>query len=282
MKKFAALSALLMAAFGVNASQIFVAKPSELGLNVFAITSAEGYHNQPLVTAQGVYFTGEVQQAESTQMDLFFYDFASGRSENLTQSPVSEYSPTLYPYDSGLSAIVVEPDGKQRLWFYPFDKTQSAKRLYEHLEPVGYHAWGANKDMILFMLGEPHYLLHGPVTGYQPQKRAEHIGRSLAYNAASQRFSFTYQDEQQQQWFATLDDATRTVNKHFVLANTVQDYTWLNANEVAYAIAGRIYRRNLNAVQKVSQWYDFSAYCQQISRLSVSGETLAFVCEQGI
>ncbi|CCQ11122.1 hypothetical protein PALB_19960 [Pseudoalteromonas luteoviolacea B = ATCC 29581] len=275
--KITSLLALCLA-MSTQASQIFLATDSHGALTVSPITKNEGYHNQPLITDQGVYYTAEVKEQTGSQMDVFFYDFKTKSSKNLTNSSVSEYSPTIYPYDKGLSAVVVEADGTQRLWFYPFDKSRKPERLFDDLKPVGYHAWGTKQDMILFMLGEPHYLFYGDVTGKSPQKMAEAIGRSLSYNATIEQFSFTYSHEEQH-WFATLD-ANKDVQRRFVLPDQVQDYTWVDAQHIAYAIGSKVYQHNVEDPQKVAQWHDFSAQCLQISRLNYHNQQLAFVCER--
>jgi hypothetical protein len=277
-KSVVALLSLSFAASSV-ASQLFVAEQQQDKFVVQAITGTEGYNNQPLVTEQGIYFTSDAASTEPKQTDLYFYDFASKQTRNLTNSPVSEFSPTLYPYGEGLSTVVVEPDGTQRLWFYPFDSSKSPTRLYDDLKPVGYHAWGANQDLILFMLGEPHYLLYSDIAGKQTKEVVKDIGRSIAYNQAAHVFSFTY-NEGGQLWFATQNERTKAVSKHFALPKSVQDYTWVTESEVAYAVGGLVYKRKILNNEEPVLANDFSNYCAQISRLSYNKNKLAFVCEQ--
>ncbi|NOU52643.1 hypothetical protein HG263_19240 [Pseudoalteromonas sp. JBTF-M23] len=261
-------------------SQILLASEVADSIKVVSLTSSDSYHNQPLVTEKGVYFTQEVLDGEQAQTDLFFYDFASKQSRNLTNTPVSEFSPTLYPHGEGLSSVVVEPDGKQKLWFYPFDTKQSATRIFEHIEPVGYHAWGAKDDLVMFILGEPHTLQYTDTAGHLPSKVAKDIGRTLAFNDKKQIYSFTY-NKNGQHWFASFSAKTQQVKDHFVMPAGVQDYTWLDDTQVAYAIGNRIYTRNFESPKAVSQWHNLSQYCDtHISRLSYHNGRLAFVCDK--
>ncbi|TMP83622.1 hypothetical protein CWB73_02035 [Pseudoalteromonas phenolica] len=261
-------------------SQIYLATELENGIKVKPITGAKGYHNQPLVTEDGIYFTQSVGDGDKSQMDLFFYDFNQASAENLTNSPVSEYSPTLYPHEAGLSSIVVEADGKQKLWFYPFDKSQTPKRIFDHIEPVGYHAWGKTEDLVMFILGEPHTLQYTDLTGHLPKVVAGDIGRSLAYNEKRELYSFTYQEDKQH-WFATFSPKTQQVKQHFVMPQQVRDYTWIDSDTVAYAINNRIYTRNIEQPKQVSQWHNFTSYCDsQITRLSYKQGKMAFVCQK--
>ncbi|CAH9059231.1 hypothetical protein PSECIP111951_02032 [Pseudoalteromonas holothuriae] len=261
-------------------SQILLASEVDDSIKVVSITSDDNYHNQPVVTKKGVYFTQGVTTKEQAQTDLFFYDFADKTSHNLTNTPVSEFSPTLYPDGDGLSSVVVEPDGKQKLWFYPFDKTQSAQRIFEHIEPVGYHAWGNKGDLVMFILGQPHTLQYADLTGHLPTKVAKDIGRTLAFNNKKQIYSFTY-DKNGQHWFASFSANTQQVSDHFVMPEGVQDYTWLNESHVAYAIGNRIYMRDFENPKAISQWHNLSPYCDtHISRLSYHQGNLAFVCDK--
>ncbi|TMP31541.1 hypothetical protein CWB99_04620 [Pseudoalteromonas rubra] len=260
-------------------SQLWLAEEQDGALSVTPISAADGYHNQPLVVDNGVYFTQQVSSEDGAQTDLFFYDFTTQVARNLTNTPVSEYSPTLYPHGDGLSAVVVEADGSQKLWYYPFSKELSPQRLFAHIAPVGYHAWGDNEQLVMFILGEPHTLQFTDLSGHLPKVVARDIGRTLAYNAARKIYSFTY-TEQGQQWFASFDAQTQVITEHFALPAQVQYYTWFDDNTVAYAIAGRIYTRHLDNPDQVTLWRNLSAYCSgTISRLSKQGGRLVFVCD---
>ncbi|MCF6435605.1 hypothetical protein [Pseudoalteromonas sp. MMG022] len=261
-------------------SQILLANEVAGSIKVTSLTSDDSYHNQPVVTENGVYYTQEVTSTQNPQTDLFFYDFASKQSRNLTNSSVSEFSPTLYPHGEGLSSVVVEPDGKQKLWFYPFDENKQPERIFDHIEPVGYHAWGKGKDLIMFILGEPHTLQYSDLTGHLPTKVAKDIGRTLAFNKAQNIYSFTHH-KNGQQWFASFSVKTQQMSDHFVMPEGVQDYTWLDDKKVAYAIGNRVYMRDFTSPKAVSQWHNLSAYCDtNISRLSYKHGKLAFVCDK--
>ncbi|MBR8843231.1 MULTISPECIES: hypothetical protein [unclassified Pseudoalteromonas] len=276
-----AFASCLPAYSAMPKSQIWLA---ELGEHFSAkpITENTAYFNQPLVTDSGVFYTGEVSADGNSQTDLFFYDFQSQNTTNLTQSPVSEYSPTLHPNGKGLTTIVVEGSGKQKLWFYPFDQATKPSRVFEHIEPVGYHAWGSNQDLIMFILGAtesaPHTLQYTDINGHLPQILAEDIGRTLSYNRARDVFAFTYQVNGLM-WFATYHRESDHIQRFFALPSQVQDYTWLDDNKVAYALDNKIYYRDLNAPKKVHLLRNLRSYCQtSISRLSFFDNKLAFVC----
>ena len=260
-------------------SQIFLAESLDAGVKVSAITANDSYHNQPLTTPEGVYFTQELGEGERRQTDIFYYEYATKLTRNITNTPTSEYSPTLYPHDKGLSAIVVEASGKQRLWFYPFDLQRDAYPIYEHIEPVGYHAWGINEQVILFIVGQPHFLQFTDLAGHLPKIIAKDIDRSLAFNASKQLYSFTY-NKNGQLWFATFSPKTQRIKSHFVFPKSVRDYIWLDDDKIAYALANRVYTRSFTSPKVISQWLNLTQYCDtQITRLSFSNDKLAFVCK---
>ncbi|KID57805.1 signal peptide protein [Pseudoalteromonas luteoviolacea] len=261
-------------------SQLWLAQEGENGFSVQPLTDTDAYHNQPLITEKGVYYTKEVLADGQSQTDLFLYRFDDKSHTNLTNTPESEYSPTIFPHQKGISTVVVEQSGEQRLWFYPEDKSQPPSRIFEHIKPVGYHAWGRNEDVILFILGEPHSLQFTNLSGHLPKVVAKDIGRSLAYNAIRDIYSFTY-SVNGQQWFATYSSATGGVKKHFRLPNRVRDYTWFDDSNLAYAIDNKIFIRNIAAPKSVKLWRNLQDYCDtDITRLSYYNGVLAFVCER--
>lgn len=279
-----ACTALLMPFIAHSAmpkSEILLAKPNtEYGLQVSRITEGNSYNNQPLLTDNGIYFTQEVNELGQSQTDLAFYSFDDQQTYNLTNSPVSEYSATLTPKGDALSAIVVEADGKQKLWQYPLNTELPPSRIFEWIEPVGYHAWGIDNDLVMFILGEPHTLQYTKVAAAKGQVVAQNIGRTLMFNASLAAFTFTY-TKNVENWLASYAPNSQMVTDLFRLPDGVQDYTFKNDNTVIYALNNRIYQRSLSAPENVSQWLDLTPYCSaQITRLSYNNEQLAFVCRK--
>ena len=75
------------------------------GMQVSRVTDDKTYNNQPFLVDTGLYYTHEVVgENGQSQTDIAFYHFASKSSVNITNTPVSEYSPTLMPNQQALSA----------------------------------------------------------------------------------------------------------------------------------------------------------------------------------
>ncbi|MFY8273688.1 hypothetical protein AAEU32_06145 [Pseudoalteromonas sp. SSDWG2] len=281
-KTLGALWALVLSPMVSAQSQIFLLHSSNTAeINVEPIGELGHYSNQPQVTTKGVYFSFELGAGEGAQKDILFYDFASKAITNITNTPLhSEYSPTLIPNDDAISSVVVEPNGAQKLWRYSLDYNEPAQRLLDNGVTVGYHAWGASDDLIIFALGEPHTAQYFSTA--QPEKLsfvAANPGRTFSYSAQLQGFTFIALE---QNWLSLYNPKTKEVTKLFRLPNKVEDYTWVDADTIAYASQNRIYTKHIGNAQPASLWHDVSTYCDgRVTRLSYlfEGQKLAFVCE---
>ncbi len=251
------------------------------GMQVSRVTDDKAYNNQPFLVDTGLYYTHEVVgENGQSQTDIAFYDFASKSSVNITNTPVSEYSPTLMPNQQALSAIVVEADGKQKLWQYPLVEESVASRIFEWIEPVGYHAWGADEDLIMFILGEPHTLQYTRVAAAKSRIIAGDIGRTLIFDKHTNSYLFSY-NKDNQHWVARFMPQTEDVSDLFRLPDSVQDFALIDKDTVAYAVNNRVHKRSLSEPEVVSQWLDLRRFCDgSISRLNYKQSKLAFVCNK--
>ena len=263
-------------------SEILLAElDTPYGMQVSRVTDDKAYNNQPFLVDTGLYYTHEVvDENGQSQTDIAFYDFTSKSSVNITNTPVSEYSPTLMPNQQALSAIVVEADGKQKLWQYPLAEESVASRVFEWIEPVGYHAWGADEDLIMFILGEPHTLQYTHVAAAKPRVIAGDIGRTLIFDKHTNSYLFSY-NKNNQHWVARFMPQTEEVSDLFRLPESVQDFALIDKDTVAYAVNNRVHKRSLTEPEVVSQWLDLRRFCEgSISRLNYKQSKLAFVCNK--
>ncbi|MDI4651431.1 MULTISPECIES: hypothetical protein [Pseudoalteromonas] len=263
-------------------SEILLAElDTPYGMQVSRVTDDKAYNNQPFLVDTGLYYTHEVvDENGQSQTDIAFYDFTSKSSVNITNTPVSEYSPTLMPNQQALSAIVVEADGKQKLWQYPLAEESVASRVFEWIEPVGYHAWGADEDLIMFILGEPHTLQYTRVAAAKPRVIAGDIGRTLIFDKHTNSYLFSY-NKNNQHWVARFAPQTEEVSDLFRLPESVQDFALIDKDTVAYAVNNRVHKRSLTEPEVVSQWLDLRRFCDgSISRLNYKQSKLAFVCNK--
>ena len=170
--------------------------------NLEAITDNPSYTNQPyFFNFSRLYYTQEIkdEKAQSTQMDIFYYDVSSKNAQNITESNESEYSPTPTPDGKGISVIRVNAEGKQELWQLNFSG-EPLQHYVPAIEPVGYQVWLNKKELLLFVLGEPHTLQKVSID--KPDAKGiiidDNIGASLFQVEGSDWFLYSRSAEQAQ------------------------------------------------------------------------------------
>lgn len=246
------------------------------------LTSRPGYDNQPHFSSdnKGLFFT----EQSNNQTDILYYDLASNQVTNITNTPqTSEYSPTPIAASNRISFIKVETDGTQRLWQQEINSgTQSL--VMSKVKPVGYHAWGRNNDLALFILGEPMTLQYSKATADNSAVIVDHhIGRAIHYNAALNVFSYTKGDNH---ILTVFNPETGNKQTYLPLPEGSQDYTWLTPNEVLSAQGSNLVRWD---IQRPEQgWQPFltlSSVCSTpITRIAVNsnGKQIAIVCDERV
>lgn len=163
-------------------TEIFLASLAASGdrLSVTApinITNSPGYDNQPSFAPDGrsIFFTSN---RGGTQTDIYRYDIGSAATRRITDTPESEYSPTVTPDRAHISVVRVEADGTQRLWQFTIDGREPAVVLRD-VKPVGYHAWADPQTLVLFVLGPPATLQVADTRTGRAEILATDIGRSI-------------------------------------------------------------------------------------------------------
>ena len=278
------LSLQTMASTDVYLADIKMNKGKTKLANIKNVSQRMGYDNQPYFApdGSGLYYTAMFQiNGEQAQTDILLYTFG-GTTKNISQTwTTSEYSPTPYQNGQRLSFIKVEEDGSQRLWSMSVvDSSQSI--LNTDIKPVGYHAWGKNQDLALFVLGEP-MTLQTVAAANQPKGQvvANNIGRSIRYNPKLDAFSFTHGDNQ----MLAIHTPTNSQNQDLVpLPNGAEYYTWFDHDTVIAAKGTKIMQLSYTLYGK--GWYEFGdvseACSTRVTRLAVNQTQtrLAFVCDE--
>jgi steroid delta-isomerase-like uncharacterized protein len=177
-------------------TDIWLARLSTTGIEQpINVTNHPGYDNQPSFTPDGKGFlftrsepTSPQASAGQAQTDIYFYDFTARSSEatRITNTPESEYSATVTPDGQGISVIRVEPgaatapgaQGIQRLWRFTRDG-QNPTVILKNVQPVGYHAWGPDGQLALFVLGTPNTLQVADSRTGRSRIVTQRIGRSI-------------------------------------------------------------------------------------------------------
>jgi hypothetical protein len=248
------------------------------------ITGHAGYDNQPsfLPDGQSLLYTSA---REGDQTDIYRYDFKTKQAARLTDTPESEYSPTLMPGGKFFSVIRVEADKTQRLWKFPLAGGAPALVL-PNIKPVGYHLWLDARTLALFVLGgegRPNTLQLAPTDNSFLDTIHVNIGRALHLVPRRQAFSFVHKISPDEWLIKAFDLKT---HRSAVIARTLsgsEDLAWTPDGTILMAQDSKLYQ--LDPAATAPDWRlvaDFSAAgLKKITRLALSpkADRLALVAQ---
>jgi WD40 repeat protein len=247
------------------------------------ITAHPGYDNQPSFTADGkaILFT----RRDGEQTDIYAYDFTSRSSSvtRVTNTPESEYSPTIAP-DGGISVIRVEGDGTQRLWEFARDGG-SPRLLLTDVKPVGYHAWSDERLLALFVLGTPNTLQLADTRTGKAAVIARRIGRSMHRIPGRTTISVLHTENDGGRWIKEFDVKSREL-KRLVRVETPGDgdYAWTPDGSILMVDKDRLlrWRPDVAGWQEVANLR--SHELEGVTRIAVSpdGKWIAMVAPDAV
>lgn len=246
------------------------------------VTHRAGYDNQPsfLPDNSGILYT---VVGDDGKADIWRYDIAARRTTRVTNTPESEYSPTVMPDGKRFSVIRVELDSTQRLWSFALDGSDP-QLVLTALRPVGYHEWLGATKLATFVLGTPSTLHVIDRDGSHDQVRARDIGRALHRIPGQDAFTFTQRDSAKALW--VMVQAIEGGEAQPVIRASADNefHVWLPDDILLTTSRGILVRWNGEAGDD-AKWLpcaDLTANgVKNVSRLAVSpdGRWLAFVAE---
>jgi WD40 repeat protein len=243
------------------------------------ITNWAGYNNQPSFMPDGksILYTS----IRDKQADIYRFEVGSKATTQVTNTPESEYSPTLMPSGKFISVVRVEADGTQRLWKFPLAGGPPSLVL-ENIKPVGYHLWVDDDTLALFVLGKPNTLQLVDLRTGKTEVIAENPGRILRRVPHENKFSFVHKLSDQEWLIKTFDLKTRAVVTFVKTFPGVEDYAWTPAGILLMANGSKMFARMKSDWAWV-ELADFSnAGLKNMSRIAVSpkGDRIAVVARQ--
>jgi len=243
------------------------------------VTNRPGYDNQPsfLPDGRAILYTS----VRDSQADIYRYDIEQRTTTAVTRTRESEYSPTPLPNSVGFSVIRVEADSTQRLWAFDLDGT-NARLVLDSIKPVGYHAWGDDRTLVLFVLGTPATLqiADASARGARGEVLARDIGRSLQRIPGRPAVSFLQRDSVGGPSLQEVDVHTRRVAPLVKTPVGAEFFAWTPDGIALTAGGTKLYQwdpRRAGAWQEIADLA--SAGLTNITRLAVSakGDRLAIV-----
>ena len=198
----------------------------------------EAYDNQPQFTPDGrsVLYTAAY---DNGQTEIHRYYTATGRTTRITRTVESEYSPTPIPGDRAFSAIRVEADSTQRLWRFTMEG-MDAEVVLREVAPVGYHAWGNEQSVLLFVLGDPATLHVADVATGVSVVVADSIGRSLHKIPNRNAWSFVERRSADESWISELNIGTHELVRLIQAPDGGDFHAWTPGGVLLMASGGQI------------------------------------------
>jgi len=160
------------------------------------------------------------------QADIYRYDIRDGHTSRLTETPESEFSPTLTPSGLFISVVRVEGDSTQRLWKFPLSGFGRMSLVLENIKPVGYHTWIDDNTLALFVLGKPNTLQIVDACTEKAEVSAENIGRTTRRLPQQNKLSFVQKASDQEWIIKTFDLATRQITSLIKTLPGSEEYAW--------------------------------------------------------
>jgi tricorn protease-like protein len=228
------------------------------------ITDFEGYNNQPYFMPDG--HTILYTSIRNKQADIYRYDIKTGATTQVTNTPESEYSPTLMPGGKNISVVRVEADGKtQRLWKFPL-ASGAPSLILEDVQPVGYHHWIDNHTLVLFILGgtgKPNFLETYDLNSGKSEFVTDNPGRIIRRIPNHENFSYVHKIANDHWEIKQFDLRTHTKSSLIATLPGMEDYAWLPEGKLLMGKDSKIF-----AVVPLS-----GAKWQEIANFSIAGVT---------
>lgn len=169
------------------------------------ISNNRGYDSQPSFSENGSYLLW-TSERDSGQTDIYRYSIDGKVITRITQTAVSEYSPTYMYGNKYISSVVVEKDSTQRLWQY-HKVNGKAKLLLPKVYAVGYHAWLDENTVFLFQLTTPVSMVVCDVKSQSTKIVTNDIGRCMSMYKTEKRkiMLYTQTDSEGKRWIKAVD-----------------------------------------------------------------------------
>ncbi len=243
-----------------------------------------GYNNQPqFFSANELYLTVQ-EPTDTTQTDILALNIPLRTTTRVTATQTPEYSPTLQPGGRRFSVVRVEPDGSQRLWSFPLDRSDNGRVVFPNLSNVGYHCWLNDTLAALFLVGEnneTHALAVVGTSRQLPVRIAFNVGRCLQ-KMPDGRLAFIQKATEQTWFIKAYDAAKRTFDFLTKTLPGSEDFVVLPDGTFLAGSAGKLYAWNPRRQTDWKEITDLSRYgVHSITRLALSpdGKLLAIVVQ---
>ena len=232
------------------------------------ISNNEGYDNQPsFMNDRYILFSS----TRNGQTDIAKYDTRYGSKTWLNFTEGGEYTPLKIPNRNQVSAVRLDPDGKQRLYAYDRSDTKSIELIADLV--VAYYTWFNNYTVVSAVIeGEQLNLYSSNLKDNSNRKFGTNVGRSFHKIPNSDLVSYISKENETWQ-IRSLEPMTGETK---LIANTidgVEDICWLDGETLLSGKDNVLYKLRLQRDNDWKEVQDLSANgISKITRLSVNAE----------
>lgn len=277
MKKIVLLSVtfLLSAfAFSQQDTEIFLFNIESPSSNISVtsgknISNNEGYDNQPsFMNKDYILFSSN----RNGQTDIIKYHTNYGSKTWLNFTEGGEYTPLKVPNKDAVSAVRLDPDGKQRLYAYSLKTSESTETIKDLV--VAYYTWYDENTIVSAVIEDTELNLYiTDVNKGISKKYATNVGRSFHKIPNSNLVSFISKEDETQWKIKSLNPKTGAIK---TIANTiegVEDICWLNHITILSGKGSSLQKFTLNKDNNWKTVTDLSSYgITTITRLTTNPE----------
>lgn len=245
------------------------------------ITHRKGYDNQPYFMPDGKSLLF-VAVPDTTQADIFRYDFSSKKITAVTNTKESEYSPMLTPDGQHISVVRVDTDGGQRFYELPLSKIAAAKHV-AGTDSIGYYCWLNDSSLAMFILGNAMTLQSLDIQKNERSLVASDIGRCMKLSADRKKLFFIIKQNENEWGIFSLDISSGEKKKVTSTMTGSEDFALMPDGSFLMGSKGKLFRFIPDAGTGWTEIADFTSVLEDFYRISVSakGDRIAMVAFTG-
>jgi dipeptidyl aminopeptidase/acylaminoacyl peptidase len=213
-------------------------------INIKNITSRIGYDNQPCFSEDGnfIYFSSD---RDGSQTDIYRYEIKKGKTERITKTNESEYSPALIPGSDALSVVRINTDSAQYLYRILPDGSNPVN-LYTGRDSIAYHSWIDSNRILISESGETNSVSLLDLVEQETIRIAENTGGSMYKIRAENAVSFTVKSNYDNLQIKKFNGLLNKVENITKLPAGSEYHAWLNESTIVSGSKGKLYFFDLN------------------------------------
>ena len=234
------------------------------------ISNNEGYDNQPSFFNERYILFASTRNG---QTDIAKYDTRYDSKSWLNFTQGGEFTPLKIPNNNDISAVRLDPDGKQRLYSYNGSNGESKELIADLV--VAYYTWHDEHTIVSAVIEDDNLNLYvSNLKDGTNRKYATNVGRSFHRIPNSNLISFISKENENQWQIKSLNPETGVTK---VIANTlegIEDMCWIDGKTLLSGKENKLFKLRLQRDNNWKQIADLTSYnITQITRLAVNSES---------